>query len=152
MAHTYTQIYHHIIFAVKGRLNLISPNWEVQLHKYITGVITSKNQKLMIINGMPDHIHLLIGMNPDCRLSDLVRNIKSNSSRWINERRFVRGKFEWQSGYSAFSVCQHHIRVVINYIEMQKSHHERKMFSEEFIELLKENEIDYRPEYLSYTQ
>ena len=106
MANTYTQLYFHIVFAVKGRNNLISINWEEELYKYITGIISNKNQKLMIVNGMPNHIHLLIGTKPNCNLSDLVRDLKANSSKWINEKRFVRGKFEWQRGFGAFTVSQ----------------------------------------------
>lgn len=147
MANTYTQIYAHIIFAVKGRLNLISSSWEEKLFRYISGIINGKNQKLMIINGMPDHLHLLIGLKPDCNLSDLVRDIKCISSKWINENHFVIGKFEWQTGFSAFSVGHSQLKVVINYIDRQKDHHNRKPFLEEHLSLLKEYQIDYRREY-----
>ena len=104
MANTYTQLYVHLVFTVKGRSNLISTRWKEDLYKYITGIITNEKQKLMIINGMPDHLHLLIGLKPDCNLSDLMRTIKANSSKWINENRFVVGKFQWQTGFGAFSV------------------------------------------------
>ena len=94
MANTYTQIYFHIVFAVKGRNNIILSKWKDELYKYISGIISNKNQKLFTINGMPNHIHLLIGTKPNCNLSDLIRDIKSNSSKWINEKQFINGKFE----------------------------------------------------------
>ena len=99
MANTYTQLYFHIVIVVKNRTMLISKKWKENLFKYISGIITNKNQKLMIINGMPDHLHLLLGLKPDCNLSDIIRDIKSNSSKWINENKFCVGKFEWQTGF-----------------------------------------------------
>ncbi|MGO3155812.1 MAG: IS200/IS605 family transposase [Mesonia sp.] len=148
MANTYTQLYFHIVFAVKGRNNLISINWEEELYKYITGIISNKNQKLMIVNGMPNHIHLLIGTKPNCNLSDLVRDLKANSSKWINEKRFVRGKFEWQRGFGAFTVSQSGVSNVMKYIKGQKKHHNQKTFREEYIEFLKTYEIDFDDKYV----
>jgi putative transposase len=148
MANTYTQLYIHVVFAVKGRANLISKNWEEALYKYITGIITNKNQKLMVINGMPDHLHILIGIKPDCNLSDLVRDIKANSSKWINENKFVIGKFEWQNGFGAFSVSSSQVQTVVNYIINQKEHHQKKTFREEYIEFLNAYQIEYKPEYI----
>ncbi len=148
MANTYTQLYVHVIFAVKGRANLISKAWKEKLYQYINGIIANKNQKLMIINGMPDHLHLLIGFKPDCNLSDLIRDIKANSSRWINENRFVAGKFEWQTGFGAFTVGQSQIKSVINYISKQEEHHKKKTFREEYIEFLRAYQIEFKPEYI----
>ncbi len=148
MANTYTQLYVHVIFTVKGRNNLISSKWKEKLHQYISGIITNKSQKLMIINGMPDHIHMLIGLKPDCKLSDLVRDIKANSSKWINEKKYVKGKFEWQTGFGAFSVSQSQLKKVINYILNQENHHKKKTFREEYVEFLSAYEIDFNPEYL----
>lgn len=148
MANTYTQLYFHIVFAVKGRANLIAVNWKDELYKYISGVIANKNQKLMIINGMPNHVHLLIGTKPTCNLSDLVRDIKANSSKWINEKQFVSGKFEWQTGFGAFTVSQSGINKVIDYIKNQEEHHKSKTFKEEYIDFLKAYEIEYKPEYI----
>ena len=148
MANTYTQLYTHVVFAVKGRSNLISKKWKETLYQYITGIITHKNQKLMIINGMPDHIHILIGLKPDCVLSDLVRDIKANSSKWINENKFVLGKFEWQTGFGAFSVSQSQVQTVINYILNQEEHHKKKTFREEYIEFLNAYQIDLKKEYI----
>ncbi len=148
MANTYTQLYVHVVFTVKGRSNLISTRWKEDLYKYITGIITNEKQKLMIINGMPDHLHLLIGLKPDCNLSDLVRTIKANSSKWINENRFVVEKFQWQTGFGAFSVGTSSVDAVINYIKTQEEHHRKKTFKEEYIEFLEAYQIDYNINYL----
>ncbi|MBV6512387.1 MAG: IS200/IS605 family transposase [Ignavibacteriales bacterium] len=148
MPNTYTQLYAHCVVVVKGRSNLISISWRDELYKYITGIISNKNQKLMIINGMPDHLHLLIGLKPDCTLSDLMRDIKANSSKWINERRFVAGKFEWQSGFGAFSVSQSQIDRVVDYIKKQEEHHKRKTFREEYLQLLEAYKIEYDLKYI----
>jgi REP element-mobilizing transposase RayT len=148
MANTYTQLYFHIVFAVKGRNNLIAVRWKDELYKYITGIISNKNQKLMIINGMPNHVHLLIGTKPNCNLSDLVRDIKANSSKWINEKQFVNGKFEWQTGFGAFTVSQSAVNNVLDYIKNQEEHHQVKTFKEEYIGFLKFYNIEYKTEYL----
>jgi len=148
MANTYTQLYFHIVFAVKGRGNLIDKIWKDELYKYITGIISNKKQKLMIINGMPNHIHLIIGTKPNCNLSDLIRDIKANSSKWINEKKFVNGKFQWQSGFGAFTVSQSGLKQVIDYVKHQENHHRTKTFKEEYIEFLKAYEIDFDDQYI----
>ena len=127
---------------------MISPKWKDNLFKYITGIIINKNQKLMIINGMTDHLHVLIGLKPDCNLSDLIRDIKANSSRWINENHLIPGKFEWQTGFGAFTIGQSQIDKVVNYILKQEEHHKRKTFREEYIEFLKAYNIDFKVEYI----
>jgi len=126
MANTYTQLYFLIVFVVKYRRNSIAPHWKDELYKYITGIVTNKGQKLMIINGMPDHVHILIGTKPTCNLSNLMRDVKSNSSKWINEMKFIRGKFRWQTGFAAFTVSQSLLRVILKYIENQEEHHRKK--------------------------
>jgi len=148
MANTYTQLYVHVVFAVKGRSNLVSPKWKERLYQYISGIITNENQKLMIINGMPDHLHILIGLKPDCTLSGLVRDIKANSSKWINEQKFIMGKFEWQTGFGAFTVGQSQLQTVINYILNQENHHCKKTFREEYVEFLNAYNINFKTEYL----
>ncbi len=148
MANTYTQLYFHVIFAVKGRENVISPKWEEELHRYITGIVTNKNQKLIAINGALNHIHLLIGLKPDYNLSDIVRDIKANSSKFINDKRFVCGKFEWQRGYGAFTLGHSQLDKIINYINKQEEHHKIKSFKEEYIEFLKLYNIDFNTEYI----
>lgn len=148
MADTYSQIYIQIVFAVKGRDNLISPKWKEELYKYITGVVINERQKLLAINGMPDHIHILIGLKPSKALSELVRDIKANSSRFINEKRWIAGKFEWQEGFGAFSYSHSHVPNVIRYIETQEEHHRRKTFKEEYLDFLKLFAVDYKPEFI----
>ena len=148
MANTYTQLYFHIVFAVKGRNNYISENWKSELYKYISGIIANKDQKLMIVNGMPNHIHLLIGTKPNCNLSDLIRDIKANSSKWINEKKFTNFHFEWQTGFGAFTVSQSVVSNVIEYIKNQEEHHRKKTFKEEYVEFLKAYQIDFKDEYL----
>ena len=102
----------------------------------------------MIINGMPDHIHILIGLKPECNLSGLIRDVKANSSKWINENKLVTGKFEWQAGFGAFSVAQSQIQTEVKYILNQEDHHQKKTFRQEYIEFLEAYQIEFRPEYI----
>ena len=148
MANTYTQLYFHIVFAVNGRDNLIAKTWKTELYKYISGIISNKNQKLLIINGMPNHIHLLIGTKPNCNLSDLIRDTKAGSSKWVNEKRLVKGKFKWQVGFGAFTLGQSQLPIIINYIKNQEKHHHKKTFKEEYIEFLKAYEIDFNTAFI----
>lgn len=148
MANTYSQLYIHIVFAVKGRHNLISTIWKDEVYKYITGIIANKDQKLIVINGMPDHVHILIGLKPDKSISDLVRDIKANSSKFINDKKWINGKFEWQTGFGAFSYSHSQLTNVINYIRNQEEHHKTKTFKEEYIEFLKLFDVDFKNEYL----
>lgn len=137
-----------LFFAVKGRQNLISKKWKDEIYKYITGIITNQKQKLIAINGMPDHIHILVGIKPNISLSDLVPDIKSNSSKFINEQKWINGKFEWQTGFGAFSYGHSQLTPVIKYIENQEEHHKTKTFKEEYITFLKLFNIDFKNEYI----
>ncbi|MBN8653307.1 MAG: IS200/IS605 family transposase [Cytophagales bacterium] len=148
MPGTFTQIYIQVIFAVKDRESMISPTWEDQLYKYISGIIRNKEQKLLAINGMPDHIHFLMGMKPSCTLSDLVREIKKSSNEFIKGKKFTTCKFQWQEGYGAFSYSHTELDNVIGYIQNQKQHHTKKTFREEYEKLMSDFRIDYKPEYL----
>ena len=148
MANTYTQIYIQIVFAVKDRQNLIKKNHKDELYKYITGIVRNKNQKLISINGMSDHIHILIGLKPDIALSDLVRDIKANSSKFINKKNWFMGKFNWQEGFGAFSYSRSQLNRVIKYIENQEKHHKKKSFKEEYLELLQKFGVEYKDKYL----
>ncbi len=148
MSDTFAQLYIQIVFAVKGRESLIHNHWEEELYKYTTGIITNKGQKLIVINGMPDHIHILIGMKPTCSISDLVREIKKATNEFIKAKGFVKGKFNWQEGFGAFSYSHSHLDKVVKYINNQKIHHHKKTFKEEYLELLNKFEIDYKTEYL----
>ena len=148
MSGTFSQIYIQIVFAVKGRANLIGKTWKDDLHKYIAGIIKAKNQKSIIVNGMPDHIHVFVGLKPSMLISDLVRDIKNNSSKWINDNKLIKGKFQWQEGYGAFSYSHSHIENVYNYILNQEEHHRVKTFREEYIDFLKKFEIEHDEKYL----
>lgn len=145
---TFSQIYIQVIFAIKGRTSLIDASWEEELYKYITGIITNKGQKLLAINGMPDHIHTLIGMKPACCLSDLVREVKKASNAFVKEKRFVKYKFEWQEGYGAFSYSHSALDNIIAYIQNQKEHHKKITFKQEYIGFLKKFEVEYGEKYL----
>jgi REP element-mobilizing transposase RayT len=148
MANTYTQLYIHIVFAVKGRYNLILEQHKDELYKYITGIIKNKGQKLLCINGMSDHIHIFIGMKPDIALSDLVRDVKHFSTNFINEKHWFKGKFYWQEGFGAFSYSHSQIDVVAKYILNQAQHHKKTTFREEYTNLLKKFSVDYDEKYL----
>ncbi|MBA2330794.1 MAG: IS200/IS605 family transposase [Flavisolibacter sp.] len=148
MVNTYTQIHIQSIFAVKKRSSLIQTEWKDELYKYITGIIQKHEHKLLAINGMPDHLHVFFGMRPAQSLSDLMQDIKGSSSKWINERGFVRGRFEWQAGYGAFSYSKSQVPNVISYIENQEIHHQKKTFLKEYVEFLKKFEVDYDERYL----
>lgn len=148
MAGTFSQIYIQIVFAPQGRENLIGKNWKDELHKYIAGIINNKGQKSIIINGVSDHIHIFVGLKPSMAISDLVRDIKNNSSNFINEKKFVNGKFSWQEGYGAFSYAHSQIEQVYNYILHQEEHHYKKTFKEEYLEFLQKYEIEYDEKFL----
>lgn len=148
MSNTYSKIYIQIVFSVKGRKNLIHKNWREELYRYICGIVSAKSQKVYAIGGVEDHIHLLVSVAPNINISDIVRDIKSNSSKWINERGFVNGKFNWQEGFGAFSYGQSQLDKVINYINNQEKHHQKRTFKEEYIELLEKFNIDYDEKYL----
>ncbi len=148
MANTYSQIYIQIVFAVKGRQNLIKREHKEELHKYITGIVKAKKQKLLAINCMPDHTHMFIGFTPDMKISDLVRDVKSISSGFINEKKFVKGKFNWQHGFGAFSYSHSQIDRVVKYVLNQEEHHKKRTFREEYIVLLEKFNVEYNPKYI----
>ena len=148
MANTYTQLYIHIVFSVLGRESLISKSWQDELYKYISGIIKATGHKLYVIGGMPDHVHILVSIGPNTNLSELVRDIKANSSKWINEKSLVKGKFKWQEGFGAFTYGQSQLPVLIDYIKNQEAHHSTKSFREEYHELLKKFEIDFDEKYI----
>lgn len=148
MADTYSQIFYHVVFAVRNRQSLISPNIKDDLYKYITGIIHNQKQKLFIINGMPDHVHLLINCKPNMNLSDLVREIKEHSSKYINNKNLIAGNFYWQAGFGAFTVSKKDVGMILNYIKNQETHHKAKIFKDEYLEFLIENEIDFNERYV----
>ncbi len=148
MPNTYSQIYIQIVFAVKGRENLISKIHREELHKYITGIVQNRGQKMLSIFCMPDHVHLLVGIKPSITISDLVRDIKAGSSNFINQQYYVNGKFNWQEGFGAFSYSKSQIDTVIKYILSQEEHHKKTTFREEYFDFLEKFEIDYDEKYL----
>jgi len=147
-AGTFSQIYIQIVFVVKGRNSLIHTDWEEELYKYITGIVQNKGQKMLAINGVGNHIHFLIGLKPSCKLSDLVREIKKASNKFINNSKFTSYKFKWQEGYAAFSYSFSALDNVIKYIANQKVYHKIKSFSEEYKEFLNKFQIEYKDEFL----
>jgi len=145
---TYSQIYLQIIFAVQGRGSLISLAWQKELYKFITGLVKNKGQKLIVINGVQDHIHILLSINPSCRILDLVREIKKSSNKCINENFISMNKFQWQNGYGVFSYNKSAVDKVVKYINNQEEHHKKRSFKEEYIDFLEKFEVDYKQEYL----
>src|SRR2546425_652069 len=143
MANTYSQIYIQVVFAVEGRQNLIQKPNKEELHKYITGVVTERGQKLLAVHCMPDHTHILIGLRASIALSDLVRDVKNASSNFVNRKRWVCGRFSWQEGFGAFSYGHSQLTGIINYIRDQERHHARKTFRQEYIQFLKKYEIEH---------
>jgi REP element-mobilizing transposase RayT len=148
MAHTFSQIYIQAVFAVSFRQSLIRPDFKDELEKYITGIIRKKGQKLIAINCMPDHAHLLIGFKPSIAPSDLVRDVKSASTDFINRKRWIRGRFNWQEGFGAFSYSHSQLDSVIRYIRNQEMHHAKKSFKSEYLTLLRKFDISFEDEYL----
>ena len=148
MANTYTQIHIHSVFAVQGRKCLIGKDWKDDLYKYITGIIRNYGHKVLQINGMPDHVHVLFGFRPTQSLSDLMQQVKQDSSAWINRKGFLQNKFSWQAGYGAFSYSKSQLPGIIRYIQNQEEHHKKMTFTEEYVELLEKFEIDYVQRYI----
>ncbi len=148
MANTYSQIYIQIVFAVKGRQNLIAKENREELHKFITGIVTNREQKLLAIFAMPDHVHILVGLKPSISISDLVRDIKAGSSKFINDSKWIKGKFNWQEGFGAFSYSKSNLDNVVKYILNQEERHQKKTFKNEYLDFLEKFEIEYDPKYL----
>ncbi len=148
MANTYTQIYVHIVFVVEGRQNFISEKHRVKLEKYISGIVFNKKSKLLAIYCNPDHTHVLIGLHPNVSVSDMARDIKANSSKWINEQKWRQAKFSWQEGFGAFTYSRSQIDRVIKYILNQPRHHRKISFHDEYIGFLKKYGVYYNEKYL----
>jgi REP element-mobilizing transposase RayT len=148
MANTYTQIHIQLVFAVQNRASLIKDSWKDEMYKYMTGIIQNKDHKMLQINSMPDHIHILIGLRPTQALAELVKVVKQESTSWINDQKFTLKKFNWQEGYGAFSYTKSDVPRVIKYIQNQENHHREIKFLDEYVEMLKVHEIDYDEKYL----
>jgi putative transposase len=147
MANTFTQIHIQAVFAVQNRECIIRNSWNEELYKYISGIVQSNNHKLLSINGMPDHIHILFGLRPSQSIADLMQDVKGSSSKWINDKKLTQSKFSWQEGYGAFSYSKFEVPTIIQYIINQTNHHRRKTFMEEYNDMLKEFEVDFDDRY-----
>ena len=148
MPGTFSQIYIQYVFAVNGRQNLLQKSWRDEVFKYISGIIKSKNQKPIIVNGVANHIHVFVGLKPSMAPSDLVRDIKNNSTNFINDNKFLRNKFSWQEGYGVFSYSHSQIDDVYQYILNQENHHKKRTFREEYLEFLQKFDVEYDEKYL----
>lgn len=148
MANTYTQFYVHLVFSPKNKNALIKKTWKESLEKYITGIVQKNGHKMLAIGSMPDHIHIFIGYNVNQLIPDLVEKIKTSSNAWIKENCLSKFKFEWQRGYGAFSHSRSQLDSVVNYVLNQENHHQKKTFKEEYLEILRRNDIKYEDEYL----
>ncbi|MGH9871704.1 MAG: IS200/IS605 family transposase [Pyrinomonadaceae bacterium] len=148
MANTFSQIYIQTVFAVSNRMSLIKPAFKEDLYKYLTGIVKNQKQKLISINGMPDHLHILIGLRPSMALADLVREIKADSTNFINQNKFVHGRFSWQEGYGAFSYGHSQLDTIIRYIQNQEKHHSRQSFKAEYLTLLRKFDIAFEEKYV----
>ena len=148
MANTYTQIHIQAVFTVQNRNCVIRKAWKEDLHKYITGIIHHYGHRVLVINSMPDHVHVFFGMRPTQSLSDLMQDIKGDSTKWINQEKFIKNRFSWQEGYGAFSYGKSQVDNVIEYIKNQEVHHRTKTFIEEYHEFLEKFEVDFDERYI----
>lgn len=148
MANTFSQIYLQFVFAVKGRQSLIPKKYKEELQKYITALVKNRNAKLLAVNCMPDHTHLFVGFKPNVLISDFIKEIKVETNELINSKKWIKGKFAWPEGYGVFSYSHSSISMVINYVNNQERHHQKKSFKEEYIEFLKIFEISFEEKYL----
>ena len=148
MANTYTQINIHCVFAVHGHENIITKNFRDDLHRYMSGILKNDNAFPIAVGGWLDHAHVFFEQHPDTKISDLMRMLKATSSKWINDNRLVKGKFQWQAGYGSFSYSRSQRNDVINYIMNQEEHHKNKTFKQEYLEMLKKFEVPYDEKYL----
>jgi REP-associated tyrosine transposase len=148
LANTFSQIYIQTVFAVSNRQSLIKPEFKEDLYKYVSGIVSNQGQKLIAINGVADHVHILIGLRPAMALADLVQEIKADSTNFINKNRWVRGRFNWQEGYGAFSYGHSRLDTIIRYIQNQEKHHKRRSFKNEYLTLLRKFDIAFEDKYV----
>jgi len=148
MANTYSQISIHTVFAVRGRENFITSDWRDELHKYISGIVTGNGAKSLAVGGWKDQVHVFFGMPVTTCIADFMSIVKASSSKWINEKRFLKGKFQWQSGYGACSYSKSQRDDVINYIMKQDEHHKKETFKKEYLKMLSDFEVEYDEKYL----
>ncbi len=144
----FTQLYVHLVFAVKNREAVLTGSIRERVFEYIGGIINDLRHKPLIINRYTDHIHIFFGLNPTLSISDTVFHIKRGSSLFINEQKLCKGHFSWQEGYGAFTYSHSDIDRVFNYIKNQTVHHSKKKFREEYVSLLNEYSVNYDNRYL----
>ncbi len=148
MANSYTQVHVQFVFAVKCRAALINNEWKERLHQYITGIFQENKHKMLQVNSMPDHIHILIGLRPHQSISSLIQNVKTESSKWIKAQSFCSSPFAWQEGYGAFSYAKSQVPDVIRYIQNQEMHHRKETFLDEYRKFLTLFEIEWNEQYI----
>ena len=148
MANTYSQLYIHLVFAVKNRGCFIAPSWQQELYAYIIGIIENRHHKVYAIGGMRDHIHILVSMSPTQSVSELVQETKRASSLWVKEHHLIDGNFAWQEGYGAFSYGKSQVNAIANYINHKKEHHIGKTMREEYLEFLRLFDVKYDDRYV----
>src|ERR1700731_2829950 len=148
MPNTFTQVYVHVVFAVAQRACVIQATRKEELQKYMTGIVTRKGQKMIAVNCMPDHVHILLGLKPNVMPSDLIGDIKTGSTNHINKQHWIGCRFSWQEGFGAFSVSHSHLNAVINYVRNQETHHRRKSFRDEYLEFLQRHNVPYDERYV----
>ena len=148
MANTYSQINIHCVFAVKRRENVIDKSFRDDLHRYMSGILKNDNAFPLAVGGWLDHVHVLFELHPDSKISDLMRMLKASSAKWINDNQLVKGKFQWQTGYSAISYARSQRNDVINYVMNQEEHHRTKTFEEEYLNMLQKFEIEFKDEFI----
>ncbi|MBP1672896.1 MAG: transposase, family [Bacteroidetes bacterium] len=148
MANTYTQFYNQFVFSVKGRENFIKETFREELEKIICGIISNNKCKTYAIYCNPDHVHIMVGMHATISPSKLMEQVKSGSSKWLNEKKYIYGKFHWQDGFGGFSYSKSHIDKVVKYILNQPKHHKNRSFREEYMLFLQKFNIDFNEQYL----
>lgn len=148
MANTYSQIHLQFVFSPKFRASLITHEWEIELYKYISGITARNKHKMLAINGMPDHMHFLVGFGTHQSVADFMQDVKADSSQWINNNKFCISRFEWQSGYGVFSYSKSQVPKVIQYIQNQKEHHKKTSFLDEYKLFLEKFEVDFDERYI----
>ena len=148
MANTYHQIYMHTVFAVKYRKAIIDKSWQQELFSIIGNLINESNSKTIIVNGVEDHVHCFFGMKPSVSVSEVMKNVKAKSSKYINDCCLTKSRFEWQKGYGVFSYSQSQVSTVYNYIKNQEAHHRKQSFNAEYMELLRKFNVSYDEKYI----
>jgi REP element-mobilizing transposase RayT len=148
LPNTYTQLYIQFVFAVKHRDSLVKESFRESLQKYITGIVKNNRHKLLSIYCMPDHTHVFLGLNPTQSIASLAADLKSNSSKWINSEKLCKFHFNWQDGYGAFSYHKNLVPTVGQYIDTQADHHKKRSFREEYLDLLREFDVEYNEQYM----